>query len=155
MTRTLLLLRHATAGMVPGAPDHERALTPAGRLEAAGAARAAAPYDPALVLCSSARRAQETAQCLGLPTAPTVEDELYLAPAEALLARLWQVPDHVAVVLVVGHNPGLARLATALDDDPRLQRGLRCAALAAFAVGEGSWGDLRTARLVELVEPGR
>lgn len=154
MTRTLLLLRHATAGMAPGAPDHERALTPAGRLEAASAGRAVAPHAPELVLCSSARRALETAQCLGLPTAPTVEDELYLAPAESLLARLWQVPDQIAVVLVVGHNPGLARLANALDDDPRLQRGLRCAALAVFTVGE-EWPGLRTARLVELVEPGR
>lgn len=113
VTRRLLLLRHAAAEAGHGKPDAERALTPAGRRAAAALADAVADHPPELVLCSPARRTLETAEALGLE--PTVEEELYLASTGVLLARLRAVDGAVGSVLLVGHNPGLERLASALS----------------------------------------
>lgn len=153
MSRTLLLLRHATAGVALGRTDHARGLTAQGMAEAAAIGRAVSAHAPDLVLCSSAMRAQQTAAYMGTAS-PVLEQALYLASADELLDRIRQVPDEVSTVLVVGHNPGLAQLATTLDDDPRLDRALPTAALAVFAVPDGSWAGLRTARLTDLVLPG-
>lgn len=43
-----------------------------------------------------------------------VESELYGASASALLDRLRSVPDAVGSVMLIGHNPGLQRLALEL-----------------------------------------
>lgn len=154
MSRTLLLLRHASAGVALGRTDHARGLSTEGIAEAATAGRALADHTPDLVVCSTAMRAQQTAACLQLATTPVLDPELYLATADGLLERIRQVPDTVATLLLVGHNPGLGELAVALDDDPRLQRGFPTAALAVFAVGAEPWSQVRTGRLVDLVTPG-
>lgn len=154
MSRRLLLLRHATAGKSARGSDHDRPLTAAGREQATAMTAAVAAHDPDLVVCSSARRALETAACIGLAAAAVPERDLYLASAAQLLTRLRQVPDTTGRVLVVGHNPGLAQLAAALDDDPRLRAGFPPATLAVFGVGR-SWADLRAARLMQRVVPGQ
>lgn len=154
MSRTLLLLRHASAGVALGRTDHARGLSAEGMAEAAAAGRALADHTPDLVVCSSAMRAQQTAACLQLTTTPVLDPEVYLATADGLLARIRQVPDTVSTLLLVGHNPGLGELAATLDDDPRLQRGFPTAALAVFALGEEPWAEVRSGRLVDLVTPG-
>lgn len=72
------------------------------------------PATPGLALCSSARRAVETLEHLrpGLSRDLTVsiEADLYGASANDLLRRLRLVEEDTAVVLVVGHNPGLEDL---------------------------------------------
>ena len=76
-----------------------------------------------------------------------VEDRLYAAPGDRLLERLRQVPDDIAGVLLVGHNPGLHTLAVSLvgDGEDALQRELASAfptgALATLTV-PGPWADL-------------
>src|SRR3546814_10163415 len=75
-------------------------------------------FRPALVICSGARRARETMEavrpCLGDP-AFSVEPSLYLADMGILLRRLRQ--EETGKVMMIGHNPGLARLAIALAGD--------------------------------------
>jgi phosphohistidine phosphatase len=68
---------------------------------------------PELVLCSTARRARETAERIRPALGPTPvrdESELYGASAATLLGRLRSVPDGVASVLLIGHNPATAEL---------------------------------------------
>ena len=73
---------------------------------------------PSLILCSSARRAVETAERVSaaLPVRPRlqVESELYMAGTADLLERLTQLPDAESAVLVVAHNPGIQALALRL-----------------------------------------
>jgi phosphohistidine phosphatase len=113
--RRLYLLRHAKSSWEDaGLADHDRPLAPRGRR----AAKAIGRYlrdsgiEPQLVLCSSARRAQETLERAGL--AGRVEPELYGASADALLARLRHISPEVRSVMLIGHNPGVQQLALLL-----------------------------------------
>ena len=125
----LFVLRHAKSSWNNAyQADFDRALAPRGVQAAAAMAEHVASLDapPALVLCSTARRAQDT---LGpvraqLPDSTTVliEDDLYGASAPDILDRLRDVPEDTPSVLVVGHNPGLENLVSGLgrDGDPEL-----------------------------------
>src|SRR5581483_9647815 len=85
-------------------------------------------------------------------TGVLVEDDLYGAPAPALLARLRLVPDDARSVLLVGHNPGLEDLVQLLG---RVRVKFPTAALATLAFG-GPWKDLGpgNATLEAFVVPG-
>ena len=136
--RTLYLLRHAKSSWAdPTLPDDRRPLAPRGRRDGKRIAEhlRRQEIEPELVLCSSAARTRETLEllrpALGGATV-VVEDELYGASADRLLARVRLVPDEVGSVLVIGHNPGLHELG-------RLQEKFPTAALATLALAE-PWG---------------
>lgn len=135
----LMLMRHGEASYAQGATDHERPLTQYGIDQARAAGQWLAQHDlnPELILCSSARRTQETCELVGqhLKGKPqiAVQDELYLAEATALLDS---AQGHsVNALLVIAHNPGLSSLATALKGE---QLGLGTAYIAVFELGRGS-----------------
>ncbi|BBK31287.1 phosphohistidine phosphatase [Stella humosa] len=154
-TRTLLLLRHAKAAAASaGMDDFDRPLAPRGRDAAqalAGVLAGMALPSPVVILCSAARRTQETLEQLrpGLPPSADlrIERALYLASPERLLGAIRAVPAAAGSVLVIGHNPGLHELALAVAgsgaavDRERLASRFPTAALAGFAVA-GVWRDL-------------
>jgi phosphohistidine phosphatase len=108
----LILWRHAEAQY--GAPDLERRLTPRGHKHAACVAEWLRQRLPArfVVLASPARRAQETAQALGVAVR-TVASLAPGASVEAILkAAEW--PERKSAVVVVGHQPDLGRVALQL-----------------------------------------
>ena len=164
----LFVLRHAKSSWNNAhLADFDRPLAPRGR----GAAEAMAEHvgsldqPPALVLCSTARRAQDTLEPLRevLPASTEVrlEDDLYGAEAPDLLARLRTVPDDVASVMIVGHNPGLEDLVRGLGRDgdagliARVRAKFPTAALATLAF-DGPWKQLGSggpARLEAFVVP--
>lgn len=119
--KRLHILRHAKSSWDdPDLPDHERPLAPRGEKAAAKIAEHvhSAGIAPELVLCSTALRARQTLAAL-LPVLPgeaaiRIEDGLYGAGVEDVLARLREVDEEVGSVLVVGHNPTLHELALAL-----------------------------------------
>jgi len=140
----LYLLRHAKSSWAdPSLPDHERPLAPRGRRDAKLVAEhlRLVRSEPELVLCSPAARTRETLEllrpALGSSTV-SVEEHLYAASSEELLARIRAVPETVASVMLIGHNPGLHRLAIALasagDDLERLEAKFPTAALATLAL---------------------
>lgn len=74
---------------------------------------------PDLLLCSAARRAQETAAFLFSefqlsPEQFELQEELYLASPATLMDALSKVPASVQHVMVVAHNPGLEALSELL-----------------------------------------
>lgn len=105
----LILWRHADAEMT--APDLARALTGAGRKQAARVADWLTPRLPPdiRILASPAARAVQTAQALGR----ACEIDAALAPdasPEAVLAAAgW--PDAPHPVMIVGHQPTLGQVA--------------------------------------------
>ncbi len=141
---TLYLLRHAKAETQGESSDQARALAEAGIRDAKtmAAALVEARIAPERVLCSGSARTRQTLELVlpALKPAPQIvyEDELYLADAKHLLARLWHVPRTTRSVLLVGHNPGLQELAVLLSDQPagplmaQLALGLPTSALASF-----------------------
>jgi len=165
---TLLLLRHAKsdwAGL--GLADHERPLSRRGEraaAELAGHFRRAG-LAPDLVLCSSARRTVDTLAALrsALPAAVAVRvtDALYEVGPGAILDEVRQVPDTVELLLVVGHNPGMAGLAMGLagpDGDPQALRAMALkyptGGLATLEF-DGAWPALAwgAARLTGFIRP--
>lgn len=116
-------MRHAKSSWGdPGLADHERPLNRRGRRAATAVGRRLrdAGARPDLVLCSSATRARQTLDRLRLASSEiAIEDELYGAGPDELLARLRRIPDTVTTALLIGHNPGIEELAENLAREPR------------------------------------
>jgi phosphohistidine phosphatase len=121
--KMLHLLRHAKSSTKEGDDDYDRPLSGRGRKAARRVGKALSAKLGAidLVLCSSARRTRETLSLVldAFSPAPrtSIEDGLYLASREKLMARLGRVDARDANVLLIGHNPGLHELAVALADE--------------------------------------
>jgi phosphohistidine phosphatase len=164
---TLMLLRHAKSDWPAGVDDLQRPLADRGMGDATAAGRVVAGLGaPELVLCSPARRAQETWQLVatGLaPSAPAVRlvPGIYGADDEELLEILRVVPEAVGSCLVLGHNPTMQETASRLagpGSDPGALSDLRAkyptAGLAVLTF-DGPWTDLKpgAARLERFLVP--
>jgi len=160
--RSLYLLRHAKSSWDdPALADHDRPLAPRGRRDGKLIAEHlhSEGIEPELVLCSSAVRTQETLELIRSALAGAtvaVEDELYGASSDELLGRIRAVPDEVASVMVIGHNPGLHQLALVLaasgGERDRLREKFPTAALATLAF-RGSAVEPGSATLAAYVVP--
>lgn len=117
--KRLILTRHAKSSWDdPLTPDHDRPLNARGQAAAAdlGAWLASRGYVPGEVLCSDALRTRATWSGLApaLPGAPilTLKPALYHAGADTMLAVLQKA--EADVVMMIGHNPGIAEFARLL-----------------------------------------
>ncbi|MFI4891153.1 MAG: SixA phosphatase family protein [Steroidobacterales bacterium] len=163
-TLRLTLLRHGhTQPQHEAAQDYERQLTARGRTEARhmGERLAKASLVPDLILASSARRTQTTAQLLAaaaMVPAGRIQllDELYNASAD----RIWNIATaHAGAwhagkarhVLVCGHNPGISRLASHLGVDPQA-RDLPPAGLVTGTWHHQDWTALQAADATDLAQ---
>jgi phosphohistidine phosphatase len=157
--QTLYLLRHAKSSWAdPALPDYERPLAPRGHRDAKRIAKhlARLGIEPELVLCSPAVRTRETLElvrpALGVMRTVRLEAELYAASSDRLLEHLRVVPEEVASVMLIGHNPGLQQLALALassgDDLERLEAKFPTAALATLTLPTSTWSQLSRADAV-------
>jgi phosphohistidine phosphatase len=145
--RTLVLLRHAKAETPGEMPDFDRRLTKRGAADAvaAGAWLAGRGLVPDLVLCSPAARTRQTWHGVAVGLAgggPEVRYEagLYDGGRTEVVDLLRGVPDDVATVLVIGHNPTMSDVSLLLggyDLDPGFT-GLKTCGLAVHRT-EGSW----------------
>ncbi|WP_010588187.1 SixA phosphatase family protein [Schlesneria paludicola] len=120
-TKTLLLLRHAKSNWDdPNLDDHDRPLNERGRKAAKRMGRLIhheqLPVD--LLICSTAIRAQETAERVlkQVTNKPTRIDraDLYLAPPAQIAAILAAIDDQFQCPLLIGHNPGFEEFLAAL-----------------------------------------
>jgi phosphohistidine phosphatase len=125
-TRTLIVMRHAKAGELPGGPDFDRPLRPRGERDSAAAGRwlASKGLFPELVLCSAARRTLQTWQRmskqLGGEPEFSAERRLYQADSDDLAELVRETNEQVSTLLYVGHNPaaaGLVALLTGTEPD--------------------------------------
>lgn len=145
--RILLVMRHAQAGGQPGVADEQRPLTSGGQADAASAGRwlLSEGLIPGQVLCSTARRTRQTWQqvsgAFGAAAGQvqvSFERRAYQDGAEGLLDLVRECPGGVEVLLLIGHNPAVHRLASGLTE----RQDLSFAAGALAAVGlPGSWAD--------------
>ena len=160
-SKRLFLLRHAKSSWDdPQLADHDRPLAPRGRRAAKRMAAhlREADIQPALVLCSSARRARETLELLALTGETIIERDLYGGSSTSLLERLHRVPEAVDSVMLIGHCPGIQDLAVEIvrgsAEIARLESSFPTGALACLTFAE-HWPELRpgSARLTAFVKP--
>ncbi len=130
--KRLFLLRHAKAGF--GLSDAERPLAARGRRDALWLGRHLAGADllPEHIFCSAAARARESLDHLrqgmasaNMESAPmkrapssSLHDDLYLASARRMTALIRKADDRLASLMIIAHNPGLARLFRDLLNRP-------------------------------------
>jgi phosphohistidine phosphatase len=121
--KTLTLLRHAKSSWTDGAVrDFDRPLSPRGHRAAKAIGREMRAQHLAFdrVLASPAARVVETLRDVGDGYGHSFEAEydrrVYLASVDCLLELIHQTDDGKADLLIVGHNPGLERLAVLLSE---------------------------------------
>ncbi len=122
--KTIYLLRHAKSSWKDATlDDFDRPLNKRGRRSAklVGQYLAANAIEPAQILCSSSHRTRETLESLqksiGTSIPTRLEKGIYLAEAPDLLSRLRGLSEGLSSVMVIGHNPGMERLALMLAGD--------------------------------------
>ncbi len=179
-SRTLWLLRHAktVTDPPPGGSDFDRVLAPRGRRDAAALGRLWAGHGeglgralrgvplPAIALVSPAARTAATAELvladLAEPPERRLDDELYGADPDEVLAFVRGLPDRVDSAMVVGHNPAAHSLSQGLlaprDKKGRslaARHGFPTCALGVYAFPVTRWTDVEagTARLVAIMAP--
>lgn len=127
--KTLMLLRHAKPSWDDAELDDlDRPLTARGRADAVrmGQEISRRGWLPDQTLLSPAERCCQTWELAAsswerkVPARPM--SELYLATPETLLQTITQLSGPVERLLVLGHNPGLHRLALQLAGDGSDQR---------------------------------
>ena len=117
--RELILLRHAHAEpAAPGQADLDRPLSAEGLAEAESAGRWIKDngWVPDCVLCSPSRRTRETLEAVLGEVGyidQRIEPSIYVATPGGLIA-LADAHRDVGRLMLVGHNPGLERLAALL-----------------------------------------
>jgi phosphohistidine phosphatase len=166
--KLLYLLRHAKSSWDgPDIADFDRPLNKRGRK----AAKLMAQYfrdngiAPRAVICSPAKRTRETLKHLmpALGDVPiTFDHRVYEASYQTLLMCLAELPADLPSALLIGHNPGLERLALYLMNDlghgpgaSRLQDKYPTGSLAILSVPAEDWNDLKvgSGRLDDFVRP--
>lgn len=153
--KRLLLLRHAKSSWDRAdLPDAARPLSKRGERTAplVGKLIRDEHLIPDLILCSTARRALQTAKRVmdSFHREPpfTEVDELYMATPREILTVLSEHGGDEKSILVIGHNPGLGDLAAWLvtEGDIREVRRLKdkfpTAALAVIDLPIENWHDV-------------
>jgi phosphohistidine phosphatase len=112
---------------------------------------------PQKILCSSATRARQTAegvmQGCDFNGEVTFFDSFYLAGPGAYYEELASLPEHLEIVMIIGHNPGLAGLLQLLTGGVE---SLPTAAVAHLSLPVETWSDLPecvTGELIEVWQP--
>lgn len=149
--RRLILTRHAkSAWDDPTIRDHDRPINARGRRSAQelGEWLHSRGYEPEQVLCSTATRTRETWAVVAatpLEVTPVVDyiDALYHAAPDVMLKYLRGARRDV--VMMIGHNPGIAELAQRLPARPPRNADFPRYPTAATLVVDfaiDSWADL-------------
>jgi phosphohistidine phosphatase len=161
--KTLLIVRHGEA--VRGENDRDRALTAAGRLETAnlGQRLKRRSLVPDFVLCSPARRAKETwreiSAAFGGSVQKRVVEALYPGEPGEIMAAVATVPESVAILMLIGHNPGMQAIAGKLSASGEahamslLAAGMPTAACAELVFPAERWDALDGGALIRLFTP--
>jgi phosphohistidine phosphatase len=122
--KTLLVMRHAKSSWKDSdLVDHDRPLNKRGKRDAPriGELLRQERLVPELVLTSSARRAQDTAEAVVEASGYIPEirhlPSFYQADLETVYETLQHLPGDIDRVMIVGHNPELEALVEALTGE--------------------------------------
>jgi len=150
--KILILLRHAKSDWDdPSQRDFDRPLNARGRKAAAAMGaelrRLGLGFDRVVV--SPSRRTTETVERLAEAYGPLpldYDERVYLASVPTLLRIVREIDDAHDRLMIVGHNPGMERLALSLARDGELRDQVAAkfptGALAELSFDVASWGEI-------------
>lgn len=153
--KTLTLLRHAKSSWGdPGARDFDRPLNARGRHAACAIGREMKALGLRFdrVVASPAVRVVETlgevSRGLGSAIEPDYDERVYLASPGALIEIVRGMAESIERLLLVGHNPGLERLALMLSGDQpgalraQLKNKYPTGTIAEIGLPVTAWGEV-------------
>jgi phosphohistidine phosphatase len=151
--KRLTLMRHANAQWKdPQISDFDRPLNRRGISEAEAMSRRLIDLKliPTIMLVSSARRAQQTADIVAreLGVAPRnirTDESLYLAAAEDILRVIQTTGPRIPHLMIVGHNPGISELANLLAPAAHIE--MATAAMCSLTFDARTWSDVTAGSL--------
>lgn len=153
--KLLQVLRHAKSSWKSGdLDDHNRPLNERGKRDAPRMGRLLREIDqvPDLILCSTAKRARQTAErvaeACGYEGEIVYVAELYASAPETLLSVASERGGDAMRVMLVAHNPGMELL---VDDLAGREESMPTAALAAIALPINAWSELSESTEGDLV----
>ena len=144
-TRTLILMRHAKSSWETGLDDHNRPLNKRGESAAPRMGRWLRSQNvvPDLILCSTATRANHTADLIARELGDEVEvraiEQLYLPLPQDIMEVVTREAGDVSTVLVVAHNPGVS---SAVEEFANVATVMPTAAAAVIDFTLSEWSDL-------------
>ena len=146
----LTLIRHANAEWTDANfKDFERPLNRRGEGEAEAIAKLLLEHQlvPDLLLASTAKRTQQTAETLTRildlpPRRVKPAEQLYLARSEVILTFAQSTGPKVHHLAIVGHNPGISELARSLAPADAQIGELSTASACTLTFTCESWGDV-------------
>jgi len=155
--KRFIVMRHAKSSWNTNAPsDHARPLNKRGRRDAPRVAERIEElgWIPAQVISSDSARTTETLERMGLDVPVTFTRDLYHAGIEEVRTAVSPLPDDIASVMVVGHNPGWEEVVEWLSGEETIMK-TACAALLEIEAAtwreainnDGGW------QLVEVIRP--
>lgn len=152
--RRLFLLRHAEADRPPGIKDHERPLSEQGRKDASamGVYMSQSGLQPHMALVSTSVRTRSTWELVqkSLPelVQAMFEQRIYESSSMDILAAIRACAGQHQSLIVVGHNPGMHRLALQLvgradrNAHARLSNDYPPGAMAVIDFEAENWSDI-------------
>ena len=161
--KTLYLVRHAKSSWDSDAvTDHERILNKRVLHDAPMMGRRLADSGvmPELIICSSATRAQVTAQLIAAEIGYEerqieIISDIYGAGANGLMEIIQNLDPSLNQIMLVGHNPDITELVNRLSN-AHITNMPTCS-IATLQIASGSWEDFTqvTAELVQYDYPKR
>jgi len=152
--KKLYIVRHAKSSWEDfRLPDHDRYLLPMGidkTKKIGNWLKKKKNVLPELIICSSAVRAQETAKILaeklGYPSSRIrVDPNFYHAEPETILESLYELPDEVKEVMIVGHNTTFNDLANDFLDWKHQIENLPTSGVVAVIIKTSRWVEIAAA----------
>jgi phosphohistidine phosphatase len=153
--KKIFIIRHAKAEYNSNIDDHERCLTDKGIRDCAKVAGFlhTKKASPELILCSSAKRTQDTIKhilsSLSREIKINISDALYRAGVDEIISEISAVNDNISQIMIVCHNPGIHDFCNHFakhgntEDIIRLKTGVTPASIALFTFNDiTSWGDI-------------
>ncbi|NMC46522.1 MAG: histidine phosphatase family protein [Chloroflexi bacterium] len=144
--KKIFLMRHAKSSWKDSnIPDHDRPLKKKGEKDAKamGKMLKGKKLSPDVILCSSAKRAKQTAalfkDAISFDGKIEFDDKLYMAEVSDLITAIKKAPKKAKSVMVIGHNPGLEALLQTLTGKVET---LPTSSIAYISVPVDEWSDL-------------
>lgn len=157
--KALYVLRHAKSSWDDSAlSDFERPLNERGFKAAPfmGEVMKKNDFVPEMIICSTAKRAEQTARLVkesgGFEAEIKFEDAIYEASPTTLLRIISKIGDEFGSALIVGHNPGFENLVRILTGKSET---MPTAALAVIDLEIESWDEANadSGNLREFIRP--
>lgn len=153
--KQLLLMRHAKSSWKDiSLGDHDRPLNSRGKSDAPrmGAHLSSVGLVPDVILCSTAKRAKQTAKYL-LQECPVDSGVIYLSSlyhggAEEFIEALEELGDDIDTAMIIGHNPGMEY---SIEDFCGVDEVMPTAAIAHIQFELTAWNEIGTVDSAKLI----